>query len=93
MLEEITQRRREFSFHASKSFWARKGDQMCRGFFRTHGHRSAGEQICSLRAQDGSIKTSPEEVIDMATDYYKTSPEEVIDKSLAGTSRPSSSPL
>ena len=37
MLEETTQRRSEFSIHASKSFWARIGDKMCREFFRTHG--------------------------------------------------------
>ena len=67
MLEEITQRRTEFSFHASKSFWARKGDRMCREFFRTHGQRSAGEQIRSLRAQDGSVRTDPDEVMDLAT--------------------------
>ena len=71
-LEEVTQRRSEFSFHASRSFWARKGDRMCREFFRTHGQRSAGEQLRSLRAQDGGIRTGPEEVMDLATNFYKT---------------------
>ena len=72
MLEEVTQRRSEFSFHASKSFWARKGDRMCRKFFRTHGQRSAGEQLRSLRAQDSSIRFGSEEVMDLATDFYRT---------------------
>ena len=72
MLEEITQRHTEFSFHASKSFWARKGDRMCGEFFRTHGQRSAGEQICSLRAQYGSIRTELDEVMDVATDFYRS---------------------
>ena len=72
MLEEIMQRRSEFLFHTSKSFWARKGDRMCREFFRTHGQRSAWEQIRSLRAQDGNISIGPKEVMDMGTDYYKT---------------------
>ena len=41
---------------------------MCGEFFRTHGQRSTGEQIRSLKAHDGSIKIGPE-VMDMATDY------------------------
>ena len=45
---------------------------MCREFFRTHGQRSVGEQIRSLRALDGSIKIGLEEVMDMVTDYYRT---------------------
>ena len=72
MLEEITQRHSEFSCHTSKSFWARKGDRMYREFFRTHGQRSTGEQIRSLRAPDGSIRIGPEQVMDLATDYYRT---------------------
>ena len=31
-----------------------------------------GEQICSLRAQDGSISTRPKEVMYTATDYHRT---------------------
>ena len=72
MLEEITQRRSKFSFHASKSFWARKGDKMCKEFFRTHGQRSAGKQIRSLRAHDDSIRTGPDEVMDLVIDFYRT---------------------
>lgn len=51
---------------------ARKGDRMCREFFRTRGQRSSGEQIHSLKTHDGNIRTDPEEVMDMATDYYRT---------------------
>lgn len=71
LLEETTQQRSEFTFHSS-SFWARKGDRMSCEFFCTHGQRSAGEQVHSLRSQDGSLRTAPEEVMEIATDYYKT---------------------
>ena len=45
---------------------------MCRELFKNHGQRSAGEQLRSLRAQDGSIRIGPEEVMDLATDFYRT---------------------
>ena len=45
---------------------------MCRELFRTHGQRSAGEQIPSLKAQDGRFSTGPEEVMELVIDGYKT---------------------
>ena len=45
---------------------------MCGEFFRTHGQRLAGEQIRSLRAQDGSIRTELDEVMDVAIDFYRS---------------------
>ena len=53
LLEETLLRRSEFSYHASLSYWARKGDRMSREFFWTHGHRAAGDYIRSL----GTIET------------------------------------
>ena len=34
--------------------------------------RSTGEQIPILRAQDSSLRTGPEVVMEIATDYYRT---------------------
>ena len=72
LLEETLQRRSEFSYHASLSYWARKGDRMSREFFRTHGQRAAGDQIRSLRTTEDRIITRQEEVMGMATDFYMT---------------------
>ena len=72
LLEETLLRRSEFSYHASLSYWARKGDRMSREFFRTHGQRAAGDQIRSLRTAEGHITTDQEEVMGLATDFYRT---------------------
>ena len=45
---------------------------MCKEFFRTRGQRSVGEQICSLKVDDGKINTGLEKVMEMAIDYYRT---------------------
>ena len=69
--EEITHRRSKLTFHASMSFWAKKGDRVSKQFFKTHGPRAAGEQIQCLCAQEGSLCTTSEEVMEIVTDYYK----------------------
>ena len=61
----------KFTFHASTSFWARKGNYISREFFRTHGPKAAREKIRCLRAQNGSLCIAPEEVMEIATKYYK----------------------
>ena len=36
------------------------------------GSMASGQQIRSLRAQDGSIRTGPEEVMGLASNFYRT---------------------
>lgn len=70
-MEENTHKRLKFTFHMSSSIWAKKGDRMSKEFFRTHGPRAAGKEICCLCTPNNSLRTTPKEVMEIVTAYYK----------------------
>ena len=44
---------------------------MCREFFQVYQPRTSGDQIRSLRDQYGRTRSSPDEVMELATDFYR----------------------
>ena len=66
----VLERRAKFAYHALVSQWITKADRMNKDFFTAHRERPPGTSMRAIRDESGHLQTSPDTVLDIATEYY-----------------------
>lgn len=70
-LSLVLERRAEFTYHASVSQWIAKADRMNKDFFSTFRERTTGSHLRAVRHSDGTIRSQPDEVLSLASNYFE----------------------
>ena len=62
----------DFHYHNISSTWAESGDKVNKMFFAMHNHYKSNVRISRLKCPDGSYTTDPNQMRQIASDYYET---------------------
>ena len=71
LLVEIEEKREEFSFHKNAAHWAVQEDRCNGEFFAVVWPKNYHRGIRHLKNLDGSLTTSPEEMRQIASEFYQ----------------------
>ncbi len=70
-LHGAEERRFAFLFHKQASHWVQVGDRVTRDFFSIVGPRHSRAGVQRLRREDGSLASTPDEMRELATQFYR----------------------
>ena len=70
-LHEIEERRHDFLFHRQAAQWTQVGDRVTREFFLITGPRHSRARARQLCRTDGTLAMEPEEMREIATQFYR----------------------
>ena len=70
-LRETEERRHDFLFHRHAAQWTQVGDRVLGEFLSIMGPRHSRAGVCRLRRTDGTLATEPEELREIASQFYR----------------------
>ena len=70
-LRETEERRHDFLFHRHAAQWTQVGDRVSGEFFSIMGPRHSRAGVRRLRRTDGTLATEPEELREIASQFYR----------------------
>ena len=70
-IREVEEHRHEFFFHSQAAQWTQIGERVTGEFLEVAGPRHHRARVRQLKKQDGTLAVEPDEMREVATDFYR----------------------